>query len=362
MNPKLSSTVSVIKLGDKGIEFFKTNTRQSIRLKVEDDCIFNLVNTLDGCRSIEEIANEENISISSLNKLVNFCLSNGLLDTVNPKNDFAEYNSYRRVINFLSDYASDHTSLIAMWNSLKNSTVAVIGLGAVGSWVSCNLIQTSIKNIILMDNDIVEESNLHRQFGYNESDIGLKKIDALEKQLKNYNKNSNIIKIYEFLTTDTINILDKYHVDLIINCADKPNVDTTSLIIGEYGMKKNIPHIVGGGYNMHLSLIGQTILPKVSACVKCFEKTLEETNKIDKTRVKKLAIKNRKTGSIGPACAMIASMIGMEAIKVLTKCVLPSNINRRGEFNIFTMDIEYKSFNKRSDCEWCGKNGKYSCS
>ena len=49
----------------------------------------------------------------------------------------------------------------------------------------------------------------------------------------------------------------------------------------------------------------------------------------------------------------------MEAIKVLSKFILPSNLNRRGEFNIYTMDIKYKDYNQRSDCEWCGDNGYY---
>ena len=38
---------------------------------------------------------------------------------------------------------------------------------------------------------------------------------------------------------------------------------------------------------------------------------------------------------------------------------MPSNINRRGEFNIYTMDVEYKAYERNSDCEWCGTEGKY---
>ena len=125
-------------------------------------------------------------------------------------------------------------------------------------------------------------------------------------------------------------------------------------------MKRKIPHIVGGGYNLHLSLIGQTIIPNRSACVKCFEKKLKEENKINPNRVKKLNVKNRKIGSFGPMCAIISSMVGMEAIKVLSNSITPANLNRRGEFDILKMDIKYKNFEKIEDCEWCGKNGKYN--
>lgn len=141
-------------------------------------------------------------------------------------------------------------------------------------------------------------------------------------------------KVYQFIDSDNLNALNDTKIDLILNCADKPNVDTTSLWVGEYAMKKGIPHIVGGGYNLHLSLIGQTTIPGKTACVKCFQKHLESENKIDTEKVKKLHVKNRKIGSFGPMCSIIASMIGMEAIKVLTNCIQPANVNRRGERKI----------------------------
>ena len=72
-----------------------------------------------------------------------------------------------------------------------------------------------------------------------------------------------------------------------------------------------------------------------------------------------MQVKNRKVGSFGPMCSLIASFVGMEAIKVLSKNISPANVNRRGELNIYTMDISYSNFEKRKDCEWCGDEGKY---
>lgn len=80
-------------------------------------------------------------------------------------------------------------------------------------------------------------------------------------------------------------------------------------------------------------------MPGKSACVKCFEKILDEENKIDSSKVKKLAVKNRKIGSFVPTCSIIANLIVMEAVKILSGKILPANINRRGEFNIFDMNI-----------------------
>ncbi len=359
MNPKLSSTVSVVKISDNVLEFFKTNTRQQIRLKVKNDDIMNLVLTLDGSRNIAQICTDENIDENSLNRLLMFLSNHGILDNVAQGKDLDDFRKYRRTIYFLNDYVDSHDKLLEYWNRLRNSMVLIIGVGAVGSWVACNLAESGVRNFILLDPDTIDITNLHRQFGYSETDVGKRKVDVLESRLLQYDSSIRVQKCYEYLNEKTLNQFDDMNISLLINCADKPNVDTTSLWVGEYGMKRNIPHIVGGGYNLHLSLIGQTVIPGKTACVKCFQKQLGEENKIDSSRVKKLMIRNRKVGSFGPMCSMIASMVGMESIKVITGCAVPSNINRRGEFNIYTMDIEYKKYSRRIDCEWCGNEGIY---
>ena len=305
------------------------------------------------------MSREYTVKSEDLVKLLTFLRKKGILDNVENKKEFNNYERFRRVIHFIAEYSTSHENLLDMWKNISEATVLIVGLGAVGSWVSANLAQSGIGNIVLMDADVVDVTNLHRQFGYNEDDIGKKKIDVLENRLRQYNPELNVIKSESYLDKNSLHKFDDIKIDLIINCADKPNVDTTSLWIGEYAMNRCIPHIIGGGYNLHLSLIGQTVIPGRTACVNCFRKKLEEENKIDPKKVKKLAVKNRKVGSFGPMCSMIASMIGMEAIKILSKQITPVNINRRGEFNIYTMELQYKTYERRKDCEWCGENGKY---
>lgn len=359
MNPKLNSTVSVVKINTEILEFFLTNIRQQVRLRVKDDLILRIVLSLDGEKPIEEIAKTFDVPLDALNKLLDFLRFKGILDNVEPKDHFDEYDSYRRVIHFLSEYSHSHAHLLKMWRAIRNATVLVVGVGAVGSWVACNLVQSGVKRLILMDADVVEGSNLHRQFGYGEADIGKYKVDVLAKRLSAFSQELEIVKVPVFLNETALNQFNDIDLDLIVNCADKPTVDQTSLWIGEYAMRRRIPHIIGGGYTLHLSLIGQTVLPGRSACLKCFQHALEEENKIDSKRVKKLQVRDRKVGSFGSMCALIASMIGMEAIKVLSREILPSNLNRRGEFDIHNMELRYKVYNRREDCEWCGKNGKY---
>ncbi|PWX32716.1 hypothetical protein CYK92_07290 [Clostridium perfringens] len=359
--PKLRSSVSVVDLNDNIIEFFLTNTRRQVRIKITSKKILDLILNLDGELTIDEIVNKYNIDLETkeyLIKFLNYLESKSIIED-NIYIDIEEGNKYRRVINFIGDFSSSKVETKRMWSNIRNSHVVIIGLGAVGSWVSSLLVQNGIKEFTLIDNDTVDITNLHRQFGFSENDIGLLKTDVIEKRLKEFNRNVKVNKINKFLDENLLDNNIDYKVDLIINCADKPNVDTTSMWVGEYCMKNNIPHIIGGGYNLHLSLIGQTIIPFKSACVKCFEKELSRINEIDTKTLRKLNIKNRKIGSFGPMCSIIASMIAMESVKVLSKNIIPANLNRRGEFNIYNMDIKYYNIERYDTCEWCSKEGKY---
>ena len=72
------------------------------------------------------------------------------------------------------DYSTNTEDIYKAWNNICNSKVLIIGLGRVGSWVALNLVQSGVKNIVLMDKDVVDISNLHRQWGVYR--IGHKKI------------------------------------------------------------------------------------------------------------------------------------------------------------------------------------------
>lgn len=356
MNYKLRSSVSVVDLGDNVLELFKTNTRKAIHLQTQDHTIEKLILNMDGLTSVEELGEKVGVDVttSEFANLISYLKSKAIISNDQLVVNREDYPKYRRIIHFIEDYSVSDESLLEMWNNIRNSTVVIIGLGAVGTWAAAVLAQSGVKNFILIDNDNVDITNIHRQFGYTEQDIGKKKTSVLADRLKRFDSQLQIREVNAFLDDSTLELLDE-NVDLIINCADKPTVDQTSEWVGRYCMRRSIPHIVGGGYNLHISLVGQTIIPHKTACYNCFDIQLKKINDIEGTNIKRLNTKNRKIGSFGPMCSIVASFIGMEAIKVLSKHITPDNINRRGNFDIYDMTLEYKQFEKIPDCSWCGE-------
>ena len=75
----------------------------------------------------------------------------------------------------------------AAMEKLKNSHVAVFGLGGVGSWCAEALVRSGVGTLTLVDRDTVGESNINRQLIALESTLGLPKTEAMAARLRDVN-------------------------------------------------------------------------------------------------------------------------------------------------------------------------------
>ena len=72
-------------------------------------------------------------------------------------------------------------------NKLKNSTVAVFGVGGVGGYVAEALARCGIGHIVLVDNDVVSLTNLNRQVIALQSTIGMPKTEVMKNRISDIN-------------------------------------------------------------------------------------------------------------------------------------------------------------------------------
>lgn len=134
-------------------------------------------------------------------------------------------------------------------NDIKNTTVLIIGLGGVGSYACESLIRSGISNIIIVDNDKIDITNLNRQLMTTMENIGKYKVDVWEDRIKSINSNCNVIKFNEFIDKSNIDILFNNHIDYVIDACD--TIDTKVALI-EYckNNNKKIISCMGTGNKM----------------------------------------------------------------------------------------------------------------
>ncbi len=140
------------------------------------------------------------------------------------------------------DQFSRVESLIGKENlkKIKTKTVLVIGLGGVGGVCTTTLVRSGIENIVIVDYDKVDVTNINRQVTAFHKTIDQYKVDVLDKMLKEINPNCNIIKIRKKI--DESNILELFNnkIDYIVDACD--TVETKKLLIKK-SIELNIPLI-----------------------------------------------------------------------------------------------------------------------
>lgn len=344
---------------DENLEIFKSNTRESLAIKIGYNEISELLFQFNGLKTVKELASSNSIEVEELISLVSYLNNENVLIDVNEEYCREDFLENPRIYNSIEEYSKSTLEVVKKVSMLKEKTVLIIGLGAVGTWVAHSLGMTGVSNFILVDDDKVELSNLHRQDMMFEDDIESYKVDAAKRNLNEIGVN-NVSVLYEKIDDDFF-VSNELQFDLVINCADFPSVDKTSAIVAKYCMSNSIPHMIGGGYNLHLTLIGQAVIPGKTACFNCFDQELNKLNTDSLDGVKKLQRPLRKVGSFGPLCSLSASITSTEAFKILIEAYeFLTIINKRTEFRLESMDFSHLDIPKIENCSWCGINGTYS--
>ena len=130
------------------------------------------------------------------------------------------------------------------FNKIKENTILIVGLGGVGGYATEALVRSGIHNLILIDHDKIDITNINRQIISTNNNIGNNKVDEFKKRISEINPNCNVITHKLFLDRNNYNILDDYQIDYIVDCCD--SVDTKKLLI-DYSLDKNIKLISSMG-------------------------------------------------------------------------------------------------------------------
>ncbi len=133
--------------------------------------------------------------------------------------------------------------------TLKDSAVAVIGLGGVGGICAESLCRCGVGRMLICDGDAVEPSNLNRQIVATMSTIGQNKANALKKRLEDINPNAVITAIDKNWTVND-NFLLNEKIDFVVDAIDSVP-EKIDLICMCKGNNINIVSAMGAGFRHH---------------------------------------------------------------------------------------------------------------
>jgi len=186
---------------------------------------------------------------------------------------------------------------------LRSRRVALVGVGGTGSLVAAWLVRAGIGHLTIMDRDLVDLSNLHRQMLFTEQDLGRPKAEVASRQLRAANSTVDLKAVVADLTSGNAREL-LYEYDLILDGTD--NFETRFLI-NDIAIATGTPWIYAGA--IAAEGLVWPIHPPLTPCLRCLIEQPPASGDVDTCD---------SAGVLGPAVGIIASWTAMEAIKILT--------------------------------------------
>jgi tRNA A37 threonylcarbamoyladenosine dehydratase len=103
---------------------------------------------------------------------------------------------------------------------LKNSTVAVLGIGGVGGFAAEALARSGVGRIVLVDKDDVDITNINRQVIALLSTVGRQKVEIMKERIADINPECEVIALKMFYTEETYEQFFSYGLDWVIDASD----------------------------------------------------------------------------------------------------------------------------------------------
>lgn len=210
---------------------------------------------------------------------------------------------------------------------LAKSRVAVFGIGGVGSFVAEVLVRTGLGEIILIDYDIIDITNINRQIHATRKTVGMPKVEVMKERLLDINPDLNVIIYKEKYNADTKEKLISSKYDYVIDAIDMVSSKIDLILECK---KAGIPIIssMGAGNKLNPTMfqVGDIYSTKICPLAKVMRSELRK-RKVEGLKVvwseevpKNINLENsnlRKAipGSIGFVPSVVGLIIGSEVIK-----------------------------------------------
>jgi len=224
---------------------------------------------------------------------------------------------------------------------LKQAKVCVVGVGGLGNPIVTRLAAMGVGKIRIVDRDVIELSNLHRQTMFNEDDVGQVKVETAAKKLRKLNADIIIeelpISINDYTALEVVD-----GCDVVVDALDSVNARYS---LNKACIEKKIPFVTGAAVGVTGQLF--TILPNESACYHCLFPALDEDS--------------MPTCSIEGVHPSILSIIGgievSEAVKIITG-KQPSLNDKVLHVDLENLIFNFTKVSRVQECSVCGSGKK----
>ena len=220
---------------------------------------------------------------------------------------------------------------------LKNAKICVVGVGGLGNPITTRLVAMGVGTIRIVDRDVIELSNLHRQTMFDEDDVGQVKVEVAAKKLQKLNPNCKIealaVSVNDYTALEVVQ-----GCDVVVDALDSVNA---RYALNKACVKFGIPFVTGAAVGVSGQVF--TIIPGTSACYHCMFPSLDE--------------ESMPTCSIEGVHPSILSIVGGIEVAEAVKLIIgkkPSLSERILHIDLENVDFTSTRTFRAQECPVCG--------
>lgn len=249
---------------------------------------------------------------------------------------------------YFSRFASPDLLVPDMNARLEEAHVTIIGVGGLGGVLAVLLAATGVGHLTLVDGDVVEESNLPRQFLFSESSIGQSKVEVIKNVISVHNRKTKVTCIREYIDGEASVLHVCKTASFLALCADQPRVKIRAWV-SQVVLALRLPSIA-----MASSWIGPVMVPFLSPCYICQARSYrsriaDQRGFVNRALNEPLPAR----AAFGPGVAVTAGFMASAIIHHLTGTLEP--VMRTQAFRVsMSGNLETHSYVRYRDCPSCG--------
>src|ERR671925_815382 len=220
---------------------------------------------------------------------------------------------------------------------LRKAKVCVVGVGGIGNPVVTQLTAMGVGKLKIVDRDIIEISNLHRQHLYTENDLGKVKVEAAKERLEKINSSVEIEALPNSVTKYTAESIIRGY-DIVVDALD--SIDAR-YALNDACIKLNIPLIYAGALGMLGSVC--TIIPNKTACLRCIFPALAEDD-----------MPTCSTEGVHPSILYLVAGIQVSEVVKIIMGREPALANKLLYIDLNELSFERVQMFRQEECPSCG--------
>ncbi len=253
---------------------------------------------------------------------------------------------YARQLPYLAELGDERE----LQRRLGSVLVAVVGCGGIGTWAIAALAAAGVHRLRLVDDDVVELSNLNRQVLYGPADVGASKAETTARWLRGFDERVEVEVVASRVDGASAALAVAGGAGALVLAADWPPY-VLGRWINEACVAAGVPFIVAGQLPPVVK-VGPLYRPGQTACFTCHENLLRRESGNYDAYVRHSQSAPARGATLGPASGLVGAAVAMEVVHLLVG-VEPATAGAALLIDLRTWSVRREALGRDSACEAC---------